>query len=432
MNSLSRVAVAETGHSGQGRATRASDAADLSVDGVSATDEGSEGTSIRILIEHAREFIADFARYSGRKGIVAGALVAVGGMLEGVGLFLLIPILAIVMDTGKKTGWFFQTTSSLFKIAGTQTHFQQLVLLLSLFTALVIVRAKVSAKRDVALMELQTGFVENIRSRVARGLVAARWEFVARLRHARVTHVMSNGIQNIGAAINFLLQCIVSLTLILSQCILAFSLSPVLACLSLSLLASGGVALGLIMRHARSHGLFLTDSNLTLLNSTAQFLGGMKLAVSQNLQNRFIAEFEGSLQQQSSQQVRYARLRGNASIATTSMSALAAALIVLVGLGLMNIAVSQLIAMLYLFMRMSAPALQVQQGAQLFAVGLPAYEEIKELQCELSAASVPIAPAVEVAELSDATIVFRDVTFSHRGESQNESLELVLHDANLN
>ena len=391
--------------------------------------DSQSDASLATLLARAGEFIADFARFSRRRGVVAGFLVAISALLEGVGLVLLIPILAIVLDSGKTTGWLAIAASYLFRITGTQSRFQQLLVLLSIFTALVILRAFINARRDVTLTELQAGFVEEIRTKVASGLVTARWDFVARLRHARITHVMSNGIQNIGVAASFLLQCLVSLTLILSQCALALILSPLLACLAFGLLAIGGVALGFILRRARTHGLFLTDSNLSLLNNTAQFLGGMKLAVSQNLQIGFAAEFQRSLQEQSSRQVSYARQRANAAIAATTISTLAAALIVLVGLGVMHVAASQLIAMLYLFTRMIAPALQIQHGAQLFAVGLPAYEEIKDLQSELAAATwTPAASGQGAAEIRNATITFRDVTFSYATERCTRA---VLHNANL-
>jgi len=428
MNVISRPGFAEQEESIRKSATRTDEATARLPEGTRTSE--TEPASFRTLIAHAVEFSADFARYSGRRGIVAGALVALGGVLEGVGLLLLVPILAVVLDTTRKQGQLSEVASLLFKVAGTRTHFQQLALLLSLFTALIIFRALVNAKRDIALTQLQAGFVEDIRTKVASSLVVARWDFVARVRHARITHVMSSGIQNIGAATNFLLQCIVSLTLTMSQCLLAFLLSPMLACLALLLLALGGVALGLIMRRARRHGLFLADSNLTLLDDMAQFLGGMKLAVSQNLERRFIREFKRTLTEYTRRQIAYAHQRSNATVAATSISAVAAALIVLVGVGVMNVAASQLIAMLYLFVRMTGPALQIQHGAQLFAVGLPAYERINELLGELSAARAPIAISESAGQFSADTIAFRGVTFSYAPESatapvlQNASLTI--------
>ena len=429
MNLISRLGVSRRGHPIRLQSRGGPGAAERSGETLSSADQPAEGASLGTLVEHAGQFISDFARYSGRKTYVAGTLVALSGLLEGVGLFLLIPILAIVLDTGKKTGWLSTAVTYLFRRAGAETRIQKLVLLLSLFTLLVIVRAVIGAMRDVTLVELQTGFVEEIRSKLAQGLVAARWDFVARLRHARTAHLMSSDIQSLSGATSFLLQCTVSLALILSQCVLALFLSPILACIALCLLASGGVALGFIMRRARAHGLFLTDSNLALLNSTAQFLGGIKLAVSQNLQHSFIAEFQRSLTDYSSRQIAYARRRTNANIAATTISSVVAGLTVLVGLGVMDVSPSYLIAMLYLFSRMTAPALQIQQGAQLFAIGLPAYEKIKELEAQLSAASSLVAAVAHATKIPDAPIVFRGVTFSHSHENGSVAAAPVLRNA---
>lgn len=396
-----------------------------------SVDKVGEGAPLRTLIVHAAEFIGDFVRYSGRKGITTGLLVALGASLEGVGLLLLVPILAIVLDTSEKTGRLAWAASYVLRIAGTHSRFEKLALLLSLFTALLIFRALMAAKRDVALAELQAGFVEYIRSNVAKALAAARWDHVARLRHARITHVMSSGIQNVGGAANFFLQCIVSLTLIVSQWILALILSPLLALLAFILLACGGVALGLILRRARMHGLSLTESNLTLLHSTTQFLGGMKLAMSQNLQRGFVAEFVRTLAGQTNRQVSYARLRSNATVVTASITALAASLIVLVGLSVMDVEPSLLFAMLYLFARMTGPMLQLQQGAQLFAVGLPEYEKIKELQTELAAARSPMAMRENRGEISDARIDLNNVTFMYPNDRHADRAAPILRNVNL-
>ena len=66
-----------------------------------------------------------------------------------------------------------------------------------------------------------------------------------------------------------------------------------------------------MMRRARDLGHFVTNANLSLMNSTAQFLGGIKLAVSQNLQDSFVAEFHSTLHKLTGRQVAYMRQRTN-------------------------------------------------------------------------------------------------------------------------
>lgn len=376
-----------------------------------------ENSDVGTFFARAAEFVCDFVRYSGKKGVLAAVCVGFGALLESIGLVLLIPILAVVLDTGRKSGTLEAAAAHLFGLVGAETRFQRLALLLSIFAGLMIVRAVVLSVRDVTLAQLQIGFVEEKRSLITRQLAAARWDVVARLRHARIAYLMSSDIQSVGGAISFLQQCAVSLTILVSQCALAFILSPVLASLAFGLLAVGGVALGSIMRHARNLGYFVANSNLSLMNSTAQFLGGIKLAVSQNLQDSFVAEFHRTLRNLTGRQVAYMRQRTNARLAATTLSALVAALAVLIGFGVMNVSPALLIALLFLLARMTGPAMQIQQGAQQFAISLPAYEKIKELEKELAAAAQDTTIGATV-DIPDGPIVFRAVGFSYTGENE--------------
>ncbi|HEY0266002.1 MAG TPA: hypothetical protein VGC16_04575, partial [Rhizomicrobium sp.] len=64
-----------------------------------------------------------------------------------------------------------------------------------------------------------------------------------------------------------------------------------MAAVSFALLLIGGFAVVPMLRRARALGAYMTGANLELLNTTSQFLGGLKLAISQNLQTSFANEF---------------------------------------------------------------------------------------------------------------------------------------------
>ena len=70
----------------------------------------------------------------------------------------------------------------------------------------------------------------------------------------------------------------------------------------------------------------MTNANLSLLDATAQFLGGLKLAMSQNLQARFIDEFRQSLHELTRRQIDFVRQQSRVRIALSTLPALAARL----------------------------------------------------------------------------------------------------------
>ena len=356
----------------------------------------------------------DFASYAGRRGILAAIFVVLGAMMEGITLALIVPLLGIVTGSSTSFGRFERTAARAFALFGIESQFGRLALLLGVFGAAMIVRAFVIYTRDITVADLQYGFVETRRMQIGERLTAASWDRLAALRHARITHVMSGDIQRVGMAANFLLQSIVAAALLLAQCVLVLLLAPTLALLAFGVLAVGALVIVPMVRRAHSIGDRTTAANLSLLNSTGQFLDGLKLAVSQNLQEGFLAEFRQMLSELRRRQVQYMRQQINSRLALTTLSAVAGGLLVLIGFGAFHLPPATLIVLLLVIARMSGPVGRLQQGAQQLAYSLPAYRMVKDIERDLSGlpqneASCP----VDTAALRDGPVVFDDVTFLH-------------------
>jgi ATP-binding cassette subfamily C protein len=370
------------------------------------SDSGNIATALR-------HFLFDFAAYAGRKGIVAAVFVALGAVLEGLGLILLVPLLGIVIGSGLPSGRLASTVAAVFDLFAVKRPFGQLALLMAIFGALMIVRAVVLYIRDVTVAELQTGFAEGQRLRIAESLATAQWDQMARLRHARITQLMSGDIQSIGAAAFIMLRCIVAAAMLIMQCLLVFLLAPVLAGLALGILAVGAFMFVPIVRRARVLGAILIDSNLSLLNSTTQFLGGLKLAISQNLQSSFVAEFRQSLQALTGRQIEFTRQQTNRRLALSTLSAFAGGLLILVGFGVFEVAPAKLITLLLIIARMSGPAEQIQQGLQQLAQTLPVYGKVKALERELAAVPHAQSGLVNSPPIAEGPIVFENVSYHY-------------------
>ena len=191
-------------------------------------------------------------------------------------------------------------------------------------------------------------------------------------------------------------------------------LAPALAALALGLLALGAAAFVRVVRRAHALGRVVTNANLSLLDATAQFLGGLKLAMSQNLQSSFIAEFRQTLHELARRQIDYVRQQSRSRIALSTLPTLVGGLLVLVGFGVFHVAAATLIALLVIITRMIGPIGQIQQGVQQLAYVIPTYEKVKELERELAAIpqEQPV-PAAAVLPLAEGAIVFDNVFYRH-------------------
>jgi ATP-binding cassette subfamily C protein len=352
-------------------------------------------------------FLREFINYAGAAGLRAAGLVLSGAVLEGLGLVLLVPLLGLVMGGGHLP----HAATAAFSLLGADSAFARLAAMLSMFSVLMIVRAVLLRARDVSLLALQLGFVEMKRFGIVRMLAGARWDQVAGLKHARVTHLMSADIQRISQAANFILQCATALVMLAAQAVLALWLSPPLAVISFALLGISAFALLPLLRRARTLGAFLTNANLQLLNSTAQFLGGLKLAISQNLQESFVSEFKGTLNEITHRQISNTRQQSTSRVALATLSALVGAALILIGFGAFHLSPPVLIALLLVISRMSGPAGQVQMAMQQVAFALPAYAKVKELEADLVQIA-PLAPRSALA-FPEGAITFDRVTFLH-------------------
>jgi ATP-binding cassette, subfamily C, bacterial len=370
----------------------------------------------------AIRFIRDFLDHMGSRRLPAAVLLILGALLEGVGLLLLLPLLGIVLGTGAGHPWLDAATGRIAAFAPDGSLFWQLVALLTLFGLLLAVRAFVILAREVLLARLQAEFVESHRYAVVRLLAGARWEMVSRLRHGRITHVLGQDIQAIGDAAQLVLRTAVAATMLGGQFVLVFILSPTLALIILALAIPKVLALRPALGRSRQLGANLTDANLTLVTGTTQFLGGLKLAISQDLERAFVRNFKTTLARAADQRVAFARQRAATQLTLTTAAALLGGLVILIGVGVVGVGPAALIAFLVVLARMIGPATQIQAGAQQLFHSLPAYGKIKKLEAELNAAQRDFA-AADGAPMPaiDGTIEFVGAGYRHKPDGGDGS-----------
>src|SRR6185312_13342547 len=141
-----------------------------------------------------------------------------------------------------------------------------------------------------------------------------------------------------------------------------------------------------------------------LLNGTAQYLGGLKLAASQNLEEGFLNDAKRTLRGLADRQLAYARQYVNNRATVSMLSALAAIMLVVIGFGWLHMSFPLIMTLLLLISRMMAPAALTQQSAQQFAGTLGTYRELKAFEDELSLAARPPPSAAASRPIPDGPV----------------------------
>jgi ATP-binding cassette subfamily C protein len=357
-------------------------------------------------------FCRDFLVFAGARGLGAFLFVLLGAATESVGLVLLIPFFSVIFDSHSGGGWVQGVAGSFFALVSVENRTAKLSMLVAAFAVLMVVRAAIVIARDVMISQLEIGFVQQIRCRITRRLAAARWDVVSRLHHSRITHLMSADVKQLESAIHVLLHDAAVVVVLATYTALAFLLAPLLGSLALGIVLLGAPALLPMVRRAHGVGRVVANANLSLTHDVTQFLGALKLAISQNLQGAFIRNFDAKLSELARENVRYVRQHTMHRLAVTTLSSIVGAVAILLGIIVFDVSPSVLITLLFIIARMSGPATKLQLDAQYLAQTLPAYDKIRNLENELAVDEAPVGAFVGscIAPIGH-TIVLRKVSF---------------------
>lgn len=374
------------------------------------------------LLRRCAAFSADVARHAGRPGIVAAGLVGLGAMLDGIGIALLVPLLATLFGaTG--SGGPLSDVSALLPWGLSPSG--RLALLLGAFALLMGLRVAVLWLRDARLAALQVGFVEAQRAALAQRLARAPWEALARIGHARVNHLLSSDVHRCGAGVHFLLQAGTACAMICVQVAVAILLAPILALCAFALMGAGALVLGGLLRHAHRSGMGVTRANHALLDEVGRFLSGMKLARSQNLEARFVSAFSRSLETARQDQMAFMRQQSLMRGLWNLLGTLVAVAVVWVGFAWLALPAAVLLTLLVVLSRISGPAAQLQLGLQQIAHSLPAWEEIRALVAELERDCPAPAPWAD-GPVPEGILRLEGVTYLHAGAGGIRDVSLTL------
>jgi len=365
----------------------------------------------------AGALIADLARFTRWRGVKAMALVIGVAVLEGIALVLLVPLVALSIGVLPESGWVSRLLVSAFEYAGLQGARSPLIFLLLVFAFLFVLRLAFSTRRDVLLNEIQIGFVDARRLAIVEKMAQAPWKTASRWKQAEAAQALAGDAQRLSMAVRYLQQIIVAAVMLWGQCLAALLVSPLLALICFLLV--GLVAIGLRVTVTRAHALgeTIANANMETMQILLQFFGGLKLAISQDLQKAYVDEMRQVLGEVEDRQLGVVRANARRQIAIGLTGILLGGVACTIALTLLAAPAPALVGLLLIMIRITGPALVLQQGLVQFAQMLPAYRKLKLLEeGSLGDPVIAAPPAAAVPLTLREGIEFDDVTYAYPGD----------------
>jgi ATP-binding cassette subfamily C protein len=251
--------------------------------------------------------------------------------------------------------------------------------------------------------------------RLVRKLASAGWPAVAGANHARLLQALSVEIHQVGVASSAGLLAAVALAMLIGHCILALALAPLAGALAIAFAVAAALISRPYLARSRSLGRTIIEAHVGMAEGAAAFMGGLKLALAQGLEDRFVAGYAAAAAASVRERVEFQDLQSRLRNLTSGAAALVGAVTLFVGVEVFHLPAPVLITLLVVLSRMGALAATVQHGLQQVAHSLPGHGAIGAVEAELAppgpGSSAPIfAPRPPGA---DAALVFSRVDYAH-------------------
>lgn len=362
-----------------------------------------------------------FSRYTFITNII---LMVILGLVEGVSVLMVIPLLSVAgiipsMDMGSGiTAWinrFFQ-------------HFGLVVNLpVVLVTYLGVTYAQSWLQRYQTQMnvEIQQTFSRFLTLRLFKTIAYAEWQVLMSKTKSEITHILvTELVQLIGATLG-LLRLIATILITIIQVILAFIVSPGLT----GLVLVGGFVLFVGLRtftaESQKRGRAILELNSRLFSEVTEHLEGIKEVKSYGIELPQVNKFEEILTKLNSNVIASQVIQNRTSMLYTMGAATFLSIVLVGAVEIFKNSPQDFIIIALISSRLWPKFSSIQMGIQGMNLMLPAFETAKQLEKECLAAQEHLPEDnFQKIELKSG-VEFRDVSFCYTSARENYAVNKV-------
>jgi ATP-binding cassette subfamily C protein len=358
-----------------------------------------QGTAMRRLLAEAPQ----------RQTALLFCVMLVARLTEGIGLFLLVPMLEI-LSAANATSALSQKILELLDRVGVSASMGSLLLI---FIGLIALRAALLVAQQTLSLRYQHGVVDRMRSRLFDQLLRAEWRWLVDQRASDLANLLTTGVGRIGVGLSQIISLIAGITTLLAYGIAAFILSWQV---TLVTVAIGILAYMLFSRHrsrAAELGHILNGANRSVQASIQEGLSAVRLTKLSRAEERHGQEFAKVIRQLRDQQVAFLFSSSLGDAALQIGGAITLAALLYGGLTWFALPLSIMLTLVLIFARLMPVFASTQQSYHHWLHARSGLEEFEDKVAEATHHAEPASGSqADLLALTKA-IAFRDVSFEY-------------------
>jgi ATP-binding cassette subfamily C protein len=363
------------------------------------------------LLRDVAGFGGMMAHIGGQRTLTALAFLILGSLTEGLSILLLIPLLHLIGNADQDFAVRVPNALRWLEPDGTLS----LATVLCLLVALVALQAMFNRFKSLYMARLLYDFVNRVRMNLFESIGKARWGVFTRMRSSDLDHALTGDIDRVQAAAFSLLMLAQTALLLAGYLLVSLFISPVMTSFAILIGVILFVALQPFRARATAYGRVLTGSRQEQYRTVSEFLGGIKVAKSLNVEASYFAQLRATLEKMKADNVAYVR---NSTVGTALFqvaSVIGLSLFIYVALVRFHLSLAEIVVLLLVFMRVAPRFMDMQVQAQQMLINLPAYIAMQALHARFDAErEMEPGDGAQNARLSlDSGLNIRDVSLAY-------------------
>jgi ABC-type multidrug transport system fused ATPase/permease subunit len=356
---------------------------------------------------------------------------ALMGLIDGIGIFLLIPLINLtgIFQFSERTSFKIPLITYLF-------HFfsptENLVLILCLYVVLMIGQNLFQKHQMVLNSKLQQQFIRKLKVEMYQAILHSDWNFFIRKRKSDLTNLMLVEVSRVGAGTNSFLQFVSSLIFTLVQVGIAFYISIKM---TLFVIIFGALLLVFsrtFIRRTHSLGKETVELSRTYLGGVTDQLNGIKDIKSNLLEASYLNWFRSISLKIETNLVELTRIRMSSQLVYKSASSILIAVFLFLSIQLFKAQPTQLMLVILIFSRLWPKLTSIQSNLEQLSANIPSFNVLIDFQKECKEAKeIKSEVGVENTEPLQLQhgLECRNVFFSYetaKGEYALENINLMI------
>ncbi len=322
------------------------------------------------------DFIRPMWRHSKHQTVLFFALSFISGLTEGIGLFLLVPIMGSLQGQSNPDG-FGATVLNWISAQGVPTS---LPVLLAIFLVLVLMRSVIQYIHATVTARMQLDLINALRTTSFHAVLSSNWRWASTLVRSDQSNALTNEMQRIASGLTTAFSMPMLFFLIIAYLIAAISLSFKLALIAL---AVGGILLlALRSQHVQAFqlGKSLTGAQRAMQKTIQEGFASIKATKILGNELRHTQKLEQTLDTVRDQQLAFVKTNSRAAAIFQFIIALFLGGVILVGHNVFAIGFSELVVFALILIRLAPMLRKVQQSINQLLHAWPALTAYEELQ----------------------------------------------------